>query len=203
MAYSGDIDFIGPAGSSRYRQWQYFSGSDFIKDVMVSGYFNSISDRLNVGDMIEVFGATSNRTIRVSSISGGVVTTNYQYAVSFGLGEANPGPMLTLSKTLPGGATTNTDLIVGGKFVVLYAIVELHAAGTTGDQIIIQDGSGNAISNTIDISSGTDKQIFLSTTIDKDYSTLVNGDTIRFREVDGGGSDSPAAQVTLVGATTY
>lgn len=68
-------------------------------------------------------------------------------------------------------------------------------AGTASDTITITDGT-TAITDAIDI-SGADKTVARAATIDDAVYAIAASGTLRVTETDGGGSDSPATDVTV------
>ncbi len=97
-----------------------------------------------------------------------------------------------------GGATANTDVVLTYKTRVLYVIVVNRGLGTVGDTITLKNGTTNAITNAIDI-SGADKTVALVGTIDDAQWDIAASGTLRITETDGGGNDSPATTVIVLG----
>lgn len=95
-----------------------------------------------------------------------------------------------------GGATANIDISIDNKVRVIDAVAVLAGAGTTSDTIQIINGTNNSnnITDAMDI-SGSDTDVVRAGQIDDSQHEVLAGGIIRVREVDGGGSDSPAADV--------
>lgn len=99
--------------------------------------------------------------------------------------------------TTAGGATANTDVTLTHKTRILDAWIINRAAGTASDTVQILNAT-NAISNAVDI-SGADNTIARIGTLDDAYEEIAAGGTLRVTETDGGGSDSPAVDVYVLG----
>ncbi len=97
-----------------------------------------------------------------------------------------------------GGATANTDVVLTYKTRVLYAFVVNRGLGTASDTITLKNGTTNAITNAISI-SGADKSVALVGTIDDAFWDIAAAGTLRVTETDGGGNDSPATTVVVIG----
>jgi len=96
-----------------------------------------------------------------------------------------------------GGATANTDVTLTYKTRILDVWTVNLAIGTTSDTITITDGSTD-ITDAIDI-SGADKTVARAGTIDNAVHEIAAAGTLRVTETDGGGSDSPAVSVYVLG----
>ncbi len=105
-------------------------------------------------------------------------------------------PVIQMVNTA-GGATADTDVVLTYKTRVLYVLVINRAAGTASDTITVKNGS-SAITNAISISGG-DKTVALVGTIDDAQWDIAASGTLKITETDGGGSDSPATTVIILG----
>jgi hypothetical protein len=194
MAFSGNIEYVGPAGSNGIGIWTY-STTDTAFTTMNTGYFNDLSSVLENNSIILCKNSNGTLFLKVTSATGAAVVT-----VQSMDGYAAGGELATNLKafvvTTPGGATADTNLIVGGSFIVLDVLVQLNAAGTTGDTIVVKTGS-NVVSNVFDIASSADKALLRATSIDNAFALTEEGITVT--QVDGGGSDSPSCTVTILG----
>jgi len=96
-----------------------------------------------------------------------------------------------------GGATGDTDVVLDDKTRVIDVWVVNNAAGTASDTITVKNGS-TAITDAIDISGG-DKTIARAGEIDDAQHEIAAAGTLKVTETDGGGSDSPATTVYVLG----
>ncbi len=96
-----------------------------------------------------------------------------------------------------GGATANTDVTLTHKTRVLDAWVVLRGTGTASDTVQITDGT-NAITDAMAV-SGADTSVVRAGTIDDAYHEVAAAGTLRVTETDGGGNDSPACSVYVLG----
>jgi len=101
-----------------------------------------------------------------------------------------------------GGATANADKTITYKMTITEVYVINKADGTPGDTIQLQTASGaNNITNPINVGgvSGTKTG---ASDLHTTYSVIDAGGTLRIAQTDGGGSDSPACRVVVVGFKT-
>lgn len=64
--------------------WSYLSSSDAIATIAGSGYFDSIDDRLKVGDVIQAKGSDAMELLEVTAVSPNVTTATYTADVADG-----------------------------------------------------------------------------------------------------------------------
>lgn len=96
-----------------------------------------------------------------------------------------------------GGATANTDVTLTHKTRLLDAWVVLKGTGTTSDTLQILNGA-SAITDAMDI-SGADTSVVRAGTINDANHEIAAAGTLRVTETDGGGTDSPACSVYVLG----
>jgi hypothetical protein len=85
--FAGDVRATDPAGyqadnfggnigaGSSIRMFTYRNNTDTVATIGTAGYFDEIADALEVGDMIFVIGNDDAIVLSITSINGGVVTT--------------------------------------------------------------------------------------------------------------------------------
>ena len=105
-------------------------------------------------------------------------------------------PDLVLIFDTAGGATANDDRIITEKMMITGFTAINLADGTAGDTIQLQTGAGASISNVISVGGSDNSKVF-SDDLYHANSVIAAGGTIRLRQVDGGGSDSPAIRCTI------
>lgn len=197
MAFSGEINYLTPQGVAKnaIRMWSYKT-DDALSAVAVSGYFNDITLSLRQRDLIVVGGSVETRIYEVTSATEAATVTIAPYN-AYTNNAGTPGSLRYISYTTPGDASTK-DIVVSEKLRIFDVSVYLKAAGSASDTIQIQTAGGtNDITNAMDI-SGADKTVVRAGTVDDAHNTIEVGGTIRINQVDGGGNDSPACQVTLL-----
>lgn len=96
-----------------------------------------------------------------------------------------------------GGATANTDVTLTHKTRVIYVWTVNKGLGTASDTIQVLNAT-NAITDAIDINIADTTKAEAST-YDDAYAEIAAGGTLRVTETDGGGSDSPAVDVYVLG----
>lgn len=102
---------------------------------------------------------------------------------------------------MAGGATASVSIAVGQKITVTDAWVVNKAAGTASDTITVKNNAGTAITDDMDINK-SDKVITRAGSIDDAQRVVSAGGNLTVTETDGGGSDSPACDVYVMGYKT-
>ena len=97
----------------------------------------------------------------------------------------------------PSGADADTDLTIDEKLLVVDAWAVMSGAPTAGSDITVQNGA-SAISDTIDVSGGSDKSVFRATTIDDAQNEIAVAGTLRVATTSTG-ADFPGADVFVLG----
>jgi len=98
----------------------------------------------------------------------------------------------------PGAATGNVDVTMTIKAKVVAAWALLEGAGTTSDTLQLKSGTTNAITEALDIATSLDHDKVDFASFDNAYATLAVGGVLRLAQVDGGGTDAPAASVYVM-----
>ena len=108
---------------------------------------------------------------------------------------------ITLVYDLVGGATTNTDKTITHKMTIVGFEVINKADGTPGDTVQLQTGTGADISDVLSVGAVNNSKIYAGSIFTAN-SVIDAGGTLRMREVDGGGNDSPAVRCIIRGFLT-
>lgn len=98
---------------------------------------------------------------------------------------------------MAGGATATVAVLLTHKTRVLDVIVKNKGLGTAGDTITVKNVA-DPITDAIDINDA-DKTISRAGTIDDAFEDIAAGTNLNITETDGGGNDSPACTVTIIG----
>lgn len=104
---------------------------------------------------------------------------------------ATPGIPVVHVVAVAGGADANEDITIDDKLEVYDAVVRLDGGGTTGSQVTIQNGA-DAISNAIDVSGGSDTDVFRPGQLDDDHTAIAAGGTLRVAVASSGANFPPA-----------
>jgi hypothetical protein len=74
MAFSlQDFDKLSQEGlPSVPKIWGYSSSADALATIIASAYFNTVSDKLTIGDKILIVGSDGNDDVRVTAVSPNV-----------------------------------------------------------------------------------------------------------------------------------
>jgi hypothetical protein len=119
MAFSlqGFARVTTSSNSSAPTMWAYKSASDTLSTILASGYFNSIYDRLTVGDIIHVVASNDVQLIKVTAVSS-TATTTAQFSEVVDDGSITTAKLaagaVTLAK-LDAGITPSHVVRFGGK----------------------------------------------------------------------------------------
>lgn len=139
------------ADGNGFHLYYYDGGSDTLATIMASGYFNNTDDTLNLGvdDQIMVKGADGFATLRVDTVTAGVVTTEMgvgesQWVTAL-LADVSTASSVFVAapfdgnirrfKTVLQGAITVADAAVG---------IEIGGTDVTGAQVTVATASSAA-----------------------------------------------------------
>lgn len=171
---------------------------DFSKLAALTDAHILVGSGSNVATSVAVSGDVTLANTGAFTI-GAVV--NGARLATFAPADTAAGIPILYAFAMAGGATASVSIAVAQKITVNEAWVVNKAAGTTSDTITIKNNAGTAITNAIDI-SGADKTIARAGTIDDAQRVVAAGGNLTVTETDGGGSDSPACDVYVMGYKT-
>jgi hypothetical protein len=138
----------------------------------------------------------ANNAVTLAKMANGSVGGNE--IVIYSNGGLLYGIPVVLQFDTAGGATANTDKVLTSKITITSIDVVNLANGTPGDTVQVQTSAGAAISDVIAV-GGVSGTRAVNGSLTTANATIAPGGTLRIREVDGGGSDSPALRVTVYG----
>lgn len=199
-----NLEYITAGNLSAPGYWVYKSSTETLATIVASAYFNSVISQFSVNDGIFISASDGARMVYVTSVTTNVTVATIPSSGLSGTNVANVAdanivggiPVMHRINTA-GGATANTDVVLTYKTLVTDIWVQNNGLGTASDTITVLSTAA-AISNAIDI-SGADKTQARVSTIDNANATIAAGGTLRVTETDGGGSDSPATTVYVLG----
>lgn len=122
-----------------------------------------------------------------------------------GMDTSNPEigtlPLVIRIAVSGGAASANIDTVLEFGIEIIKAWVHLEGAGTTSDTVQLLS-STNAITEALDISTGSDHDEVEFATFDNAYKTIAAAGTLRVAAVDGGGTDRPDMKVYVLAVRT-
>ena len=89
-----------------------------------------------------------------------------------------------------GPVSIDTDIAITEKSRVVDAWIILQGAGTSGDGIVVKNGS-TAITDSMTVAGAADKAVVGATTIDDAAYDIAAGGTLRVAYTSGGGASPP------------
>lgn len=150
-----------------------------------------VGNAVNKAASVALSGAATMNNAGVVSLSANVITATE--VDTYAVGGLVSAPELVLIFDTAGGVTANDDRIITEKMMITgFTAINLED-GSAGDTIQLQTGAGASISTIMGV-SGTNNSKVSSDDIYHANAVIAAGGTIRLREVDGGGFDSPAVR---------
>ncbi len=98
---------------------------------------------------------------------------------------------------LASGADADVDVLLTHKTRVVDVVIVLKGAGTTGADVQVQNVT-TAITDLIDVSSGSDEDVFRPASIDDAQQEIAAAANLRVA-YSSTGADFPGAEVTVIG----
>ena len=144
-----------------------------------------------VGDMAAAGGAAAN----AAGVSSKVSRTDHVHALSLDGTEiknvANAGTTAGIGLlrhiTIASGANGNVDVVLDRKERIVDAWTVMAGAGTAGATLVLKNGTTNAITDTIDLSAKSAKDLTRFTTLDATYQDVASSGTLRATKASTGG----------------
>jgi hypothetical protein len=133
----------------------------------------------------------------ISSTDAALLQSSVNARIGTAVGDGDNGLPATVDVykfTLPSGAdgSVTQTLAIGAE--IYDAVIVLKGAGTAGSDVQVQHGASTAISDLVDVSAGSDTDVFRVSTIDDAEHVLAAGTVLRVAYSSTGG-DFPGAEV--------
>jgi hypothetical protein len=141
-----------------------------------TGTLGRSGQTLNLPGVVNATGVLSPPTVADAAVQGGVP--------------------IVFRHTLTSGADGNQDIVVTPKVRVIDAWLVMKGAGTAGSLVTVKNGS-TAISNALDVSAKSDKDLVRFASIDDAQHEISAGGTLRLSKASTGG-DFPGAEVYVL-----
>jgi hypothetical protein len=200
MAFNGNLEHLGPAGSYGVDQWTYNSSDDTTGACLASGYFNSVAAKLEKGALIWVSGNDdSTRLVRVTSNSYASPVTVAAFEGVYAPGDLLAGSLCAVVLNIDAGAAANYDYDVLEQYRLVDAMVTTSTQGTAGDTLQIKDNGGtNSLTDAMDLNVAEGAIVRASSLNQNHTNLLVGANNLRITTVQGGVPVVAAARVTLI-----
>ena len=177
------------SGPSGYGVYIYKSDTDTRATVMASGYFNNSDDLQNLAadDIIIVTGDAGGYTLRVDTVSSGVVTTE--------LG-ALSGPIWLTAELTDVSTASSTWLAAPCDGVISRIKTILHGAIATADAAVgIELGGTDVTGGQVTIATASSAAGDVDESVCTALNTVAEGDAI---EIDTDGASTNTISVTVM-----
>lgn len=169
------------------------SGTGFLSKKTSGIFFGIALEAVNSGSTtsIDVFHQTpsidSNPLAEISGAEVAVVPAS----------NVDAGVVVMHRYTLTAGANADSNITLNNKFRVTGVKVVLKGAGTAGSLVTVKNGA-TAITNAINVATGSDKDVFVESSIDDASHEVAAAGTLRVSKASTGG-DFPGAEVYVTG----
>ena len=153
-----------------------------------------VGNAVNKAASVALSGDATISNAGVLDLAANVVTATE--INTYAVGGLLSTPELVLIYDTAGGATANLDKVITEKMMITgFTAINLED-GSAGDTVQLQTGAGVSISNVMSVGGTNNSKVFCDDLYHAN-AVIAAGGTIRIREVDGGGIDSPAVRCII------